>query len=90
MGVFSQYTGPIILQRHLPVNWGETYERIVRRVLTLSGELMAETLALLEAGEVRGTPQDATIGETLRVIPPELLEDGKARLVEGRYSHFED
>ena len=83
-------TGPIILRRRLPVRRGETYERIVRRVLTLSGELMAETLALFEAGEVRGSPQDATVGETLRVIPPELLEEGKARLAEGRYSHFED
>lgn len=83
-------TGPIILRRRLPVHRRETYERIVRRVLTLSGELMAETLALLEAGEVQGTRQDTTVGETLRVIPPELLEEAKTRLAEGRYSHFED
>jgi folate-dependent phosphoribosylglycinamide formyltransferase PurN len=83
-------TGPIILQRRLPVYRGATYEQVVRRVLALSGELMADTLALLEAGEVRGTPQDPTVGETLRVIPPELLEQARTRLAQGRYSHFAD
>jgi methionyl-tRNA formyltransferase len=83
-------TGPIILWRQLPVRRGETYEQIVRRILTLSGELMAEALVLLEVGEVVKIPQDKVIGETLRVIPPELLEKAKARLTEGRYSHFED
>jgi methionyl-tRNA formyltransferase len=83
-------TGPIILQRRLPVYRRVTYEQVVRRVLILSGELMAETLALLEAGEVQGTPQDPTVGETLRVIPPALLEQARTRLAQGRYSHFAD
>ena len=81
-------TGPIILRRRLPVHRGESYEQIVRRVLALSGELMGETLALFEAGEVRGTPQDPAVGETLRVIPAELLQEAKIRLAQGRYSHF--
>jgi hypothetical protein len=59
-------------------------------VLTLSSELMAETLQLLEAGNVHATPQDISAGETLRVIPREFLEEGKARLAEGRYSHLVD
>ena len=83
-------TGPIILWRQLPVRRGETYEQIVRRILTLSGEMMAEALALLEVGEVLKVPQDKVVGETLRVIPPEFLEQAKIRLAEGRYSHFED
>lgn len=83
-------TGPIIRQRQLPVYRHDTYESIHRRVLTLSSELMAETLALFAAGEVRATPQDPTIGETLRVIPPELLAEARARLAQGRYSHFAD
>jgi methionyl-tRNA formyltransferase len=83
-------TGSIILQRRLPVHRGETYEHIVRRVLTLSGELMAETLALFENGKLKATPQDPNIGETLRVIPPELLEQAKARLANNHYSHFAD
>lgn len=81
-------TGLIILQRGLQVHRGDTYECLVRRVLTLSGELMAETLKMFEAGGVQGTPQDVAVGETLRVIPPELLVEGKARLAAGRYSHF--
>ena len=84
-------TGPLILRRRLPVYRGETYERIVRRVLTLSGELMAESLALFQGGErPRTTPQDPAVGETLRVIPPELLAVAKTRLARGRYSHFTD
>jgi methionyl-tRNA formyltransferase len=83
-------TGPIILRRRLPVRRGDTYERLVRQVLTLSGELMAETLALFEAGEVQRTPQDLDAGETLRVIPPDLLAQAKARLAKERYSHFEN
>jgi methionyl-tRNA formyltransferase len=83
-------TGPVILRRELPVFRGETYEQIVRRVLTLSGELMAETLALLEAGKAEATPQDADTGKALRVIPPELLAKAKKDLARGRYSHFAD
>jgi methionyl-tRNA formyltransferase len=83
-------TGPIILQRHLPVRRGETYEQIVRWMLTLSGELMAETVASFANGDVSATPQAPDVGETLRVIPPELLAEAKARLAQERYSHFFD
>jgi methionyl-tRNA formyltransferase len=81
-------TGPILLRRELPVRRGESYEQIVRRVLTLSGELMAETLVLLEGGAAHAMPQDLAEGETLRVIPPELLAAAKRRLAAGWYSHF--
>jgi len=81
-------TGPILLQRELPVRRGERYEQIVRRVLTLSGELMAEALILLERGMAQASPQDPATGDTLRVIPPELLAEARNRLATGRYSHF--
>lgn len=83
-------TGPIIASRELPIHRGETYEQIVRRVLTLSGELMAEALALLATGRAPAIPQDPATGETLRVIPAEYLAEAKARLAEDRYSHFVD
>jgi methionyl-tRNA formyltransferase len=83
-------TGAIIARRRLPIQRGVTYERIVRQVLTLSGELMAETLERLSAGDVKAEAQDAAAGETLRVIPPDLLEEAKAKLASGRYSHFTD
>jgi methionyl-tRNA formyltransferase len=83
-------TGSIILQRVLPVRRSDTCESINGRVAKLASELMAETLALFEQGEVNATPQDVTLGETLRVIPPELLEQAKTRLALGRYSHFAD
>jgi methionyl-tRNA formyltransferase len=81
-------TGPIILQRHLAVHSGDTYEQLVQRMLTLSGELMAETVGLFRAGTVEARPQDPNIGETLRVIPPDLLDQAKKNLAQGRYSHF--
>lgn len=81
-------TGPIILRRRLAVHRRDTYERLVRRTLTLAGELMAETLALFAAGDVAGRPQDPAAGETHRVIPPELLAQARARLARGRYSHY--
>jgi methionyl-tRNA formyltransferase len=81
-------TGPILLRRELPVHRGETYEQIVRRVLTLSGHLMAEALEGLARGSLHASPQEPKAGETLRVIPPELLAVAKRRLAEGSYSHF--
>jgi methionyl-tRNA formyltransferase len=83
-------TGPVLLRRKLLVYWGERYEQIVRRVLTLSGELMAEALVLIECGTAQPRPQDPAEGETLRVIPPQLLAEAKGRLAAGLYSHFAD
>jgi hypothetical protein len=51
---------------------------------------MAESLTFLANGEAPREPQDRNIGETLKVIPNELLEEGIRRLMEGRYSHFAD
>jgi hypothetical protein len=76
------------LRRELPVYRGQTYEQIVRGVLRLSGELMAESLELLASGEPVATPQDTSVGETLRVIPPEYLERAKAKLALGEYHHL--
>lgn len=83
-------TGPILIRRALPIYRGETFERIHRRVLTLSGELMAEGLGIIASGAARAAPQDLSVGETLRVIPPEFMVEVKAKLAEGRYRHYAD
>ncbi len=83
-------TGDIIIKRQLPVYRHDTYESINYRIATLSGELMAESLTFLANGEAPRTPQDRNVGETFKVIPDDLLEEGKRRLAEGRYSHFAD
>ncbi|GAB4539678.1 MAG: hypothetical protein Fur002_05160 [Anaerolineales bacterium] len=83
-------TGDIIARRELPVYRGDTYESINYRIALLSGELMAEALTFLANGEAPRQPQDKNLGETLKVIPEDLLEEGKRRLAEGRYSHFAD
>lgn len=81
-------TGDIIVKRQLPVYRQDTYESINARVATLAGELMAEALTFLSNGEAPREPQDRNVGETFKVIPDDLLEEGKRRLTEGRYSHF--
>ncbi|MEI7848262.1 MAG: formyltransferase family protein [Chloroflexota bacterium] len=83
-------TGDIILKRELQVFHHDTYESINYRIAILSGELMMESLKLIEKGAVIRTPQDITIGETYKVIPDDLLEEGKQRLAAGLYSHFSD
>ncbi len=83
-------TGDIIVKRQLPVYHKDTYESINYRIAILSGELMAESLAFLANGDAPREPQDRNVGETFKVIPDDLLEEGKQRLVDGRYSHFAD
>jgi methionyl-tRNA formyltransferase len=83
-------TGDIILRRELPVYHHDTYESLNYRMAQLSGRLMAEALKLVAAGKAPRTPQDLKTGETLKVIPDDLLEEGKRRLADGHYSHFAD
>jgi methionyl-tRNA formyltransferase len=83
-------TGDIIVRRELPVYHRDTYESLNARIATLAGELMAESLTFLANGEAPREPQDRNVGETFKVIPDDLLEEGKRRLAEGRYSYFAD
>jgi methionyl-tRNA formyltransferase len=81
-------TGDIIISRELPVYRNDSYESLNYRVAILAGELMAEALTYISTGDPPRTPQDPNVGETFEVIPDDLLEEGKQRLAEGRYSHF--
>lgn len=81
-------TGDIIISRQLPVYRDDSYESLNYRIAILAGELMAESLKAISEGEAPLTPQDPDEGETLRVIPDDLLEEGLQRLAEGRYSHI--
>ena len=83
-------TGDIIVRRRLPVHRTDTYESLCSRVAILAAELMAETLRLFAEGDPPRVPQERDEGETFKVIPDDLLEEGKRRLAEGRYSHFAD
>ena len=83
-------TGDIIVSRQLPVYRHDTYESINHRIAILAGELMAEAVSSIKNGDASRTPQDPSSGETFKVIPDDLLEEGKIRLEEGRYSHFAD
>jgi len=83
-------TGDIIVSRQLPVYRHDTYESINYHIAILAGELMAEAVTSIANGEAPRTPQDPNVGETYKVIPDDLLEEGKQRLAENRYSHFAD
>ncbi len=83
-------TGDIIVSRQLPVYRHDTYESINYQIAILAGELMAEAVTSIAKGEAPRTPQDPNVGETFKVIPDDLLEEGKQRLAESRYSHFTD
>lgn len=83
-------TGDIIIRRELAVHRTDTYESLCSRVAILAAELMAETVRLFAEGEPPRAPQERDGGETFKVIPDDLLEEGKRRLAEGRYSHFAD
>lgn len=83
-------TGDIILSRQLPVYHDDTYESLNYRIAILAGELMAASLKSIAVKEAPRTPQDLNAGETLKVIPDDLLEEGRQRLAEGLYSHYAD
>ena len=83
-------TGDIIVSRQLPVYRHDTYESINYHIAILAGELMAEAVTSIANGEAPRTPQDPNVGESFKVIPDDLLEEGKQRLAESRYSHFAD
>jgi methionyl-tRNA formyltransferase len=83
-------TGDIIVSRQLPVYRDDSYESLNYRIAILAGELMAEALKAIAGGKPQRTPQDPDAGETLRVIPEDLLEEGLRRLADGHYSHYAD
>jgi methionyl-tRNA formyltransferase len=83
-------TGDIIVRRQLPVSRRDSYESLCSRVAILAAELMAETLRYFEEGDPPRVPQERGEGDTYKVIPEDLLQEGKRRLAEGRYSHYAD
>jgi methionyl-tRNA formyltransferase len=82
-------TGPIVGRRTVPVHRGDTYEKLCRATLSLSATLMREALEAHVRGELQGTPQPSG-GDTYRNMPPEMVEEVKRKLAEGRYLHFVD
>lgn len=83
-------TGDIILREALPVFRSDTYESLNFKAAELAARLMVRALQAFEEGSVPRLPQQKEDGETLRVIPDDLLEKGIQRLADGRYSHFSD
>lgn len=82
-------TGDIVGQRTIPVHRGDSYEKLVWETIVLAGTLMVEALQQHAAGTLSRTPQPAG-GTTYKVMPPEMVEEMKARLANGIYKHFVD
>jgi methionyl-tRNA formyltransferase len=82
-------TGDIVGQRTIPVQRGDTYEKLVRETIVLAGTLMTEALQHFAAGTLRRTQQPKE-GRTNKAMPPEMVAEVKAKLAEGRYLHFVD
>lgn len=58
-------TGPVLLERSLPIGLCDNAATMGQRLSQLTAELMVEAMALLAAGPVRTTPQLATAGVTM-------------------------
>ncbi|MEM8934165.1 MAG: methionyl-tRNA formyltransferase [Acidobacteriota bacterium] len=52
-------TGPMLLERRIPIDPDETSAQLGPRLATLGAELLIETLRRLEAGTLEDRPQDA-------------------------------
>jgi methionyl-tRNA formyltransferase len=52
--------GPILAQKRIPIDEGETAGDLTRRLGVLGADLLEHELPRYVAGELRGTPQDAT------------------------------
>jgi methionyl-tRNA formyltransferase len=67
-------TGDILMQREISIDLKDTAETLGPKLAAMGADLMVETLRGLDAGQVRGTPQDhsqATLGPILK------KEDGR-------------
>ena len=82
-------TGDIVGRRTISVHHGDTYELLVEKTIVLAGTLMVEALQAFEQGTLQRTPQSKE-GATYRVMPPEMVEQVKAKLAAGSYRHFAD
>lgn len=80
-------TGPIIKSKIVPVYFGDTYEDVIERNIIYCGELMAEVVSMFKQKNrpIAGEPQNLEIGETYKVMPPEIVEKVKAKLQNGTY-----
>ena len=55
-------TGDIILQYCLPIGWSDTYGDVISKVVEFIPDLVSETVARAESGQVQRTPQSHLLG----------------------------
>jgi methionyl-tRNA formyltransferase len=53
-------TGDILMQRELPISGDDTAETLAPKLASVGANLMAETLRVIDGGQVLATPQDNT------------------------------
>lgn len=78
-------TGPILLRRVLDVKCPCTYERVVRRNISLAGQTMLEGVRMVQSSMGSFVPQSADAGQTFSVMGSDLLEQVREKLLQGSY-----
>jgi methionyl-tRNA formyltransferase len=73
-------TGPIVAQRTLQVQPGDTMQSVIRRAASLAGELMADTVGrLIDTGHLEAVAQPRDQGKTYARMPPGLRRQVEAQ-----------
>ena len=74
-------TGPVVAQRTLQVQPGDTMQSVTRRAASLAGEMMADTVGrLIDTGHLEAVAQPRDQGKTYARMPPGLRRQVEAQL----------
>jgi methionyl-tRNA formyltransferase len=74
-------TGPIVVQRTLEVQPGDTMRSVIQRAASLAGELMADAVRrLIDTGHLETVPQPRDRGQTYARMPRKLRRRVEAQL----------
>jgi methionyl-tRNA formyltransferase len=85
-------TGPTLLTRTTPIGPEETSPELEARLAALGAELLLDTIASLEAGTVRPTPQDharATLAPIIKKEDGRVDWTARAEVIERRVRAFQ-
>lgn len=86
-------TGDILIQKEIPITEEDTGDSMFEKLKVLGASLIVEALPLIEAGELKGIPQDSTkstyagmLNKSMGRISFKESAEHIARLVRGLYS----
>lgn len=83
-------TGDIVLRREIPIQRGDTYEKLCWLTLVEAGRLMTEAVTLWKDGTITRTSQGESSLPTLRVPSEDVMKVVRRKLEEQTYKHYFD